>query len=125
MKKIKVAVAGLGRIGKIHLANLRQNFSNVEVAAASDILPESRSFAEQFQVPYFTDSFDELLQVDGLDAVLICSPTDTHADFTVKADSSSFIKIFTANNRLEAIQNSNILIEGDAESFLRAMSSFQ
>jgi myo-inositol 2-dehydrogenase/D-chiro-inositol 1-dehydrogenase len=85
MKKLKIAVAGLGRIGKIHLANLRQNFSDIEVIAASDVIPESKIFADQFQVPYFTDNFDDLLNVDGLDAVAICSPTDTHADFTMKA----------------------------------------
>ncbi len=30
MKKIKVAVAGLGRIGKIHLKNLCRNFPEIK-----------------------------------------------------------------------------------------------
>lgn len=85
MKKIKVAVAGLGRIGKIHLANLCQNFTDVEVVAAMDVIADSKSFADQFQVPAFTDDFDDLLKISDLDAVVICSPTDTHAEYTMRA----------------------------------------
>jgi len=85
MKKIKVAVAGLGRIGKIHLTNLCQNFTNVEVVAAMDVIEESKSFADQFQVPTFTEDFDDMLKISDLDAVVICSPTDTHAEYTMRA----------------------------------------
>jgi myo-inositol 2-dehydrogenase/D-chiro-inositol 1-dehydrogenase len=85
MKKIKVALAGLGRIGKIHLKNLCRNFPELEVIAVMDIIDDSRAIAEAFNVPGFTRDFDELLALSGLDAVIICSPTDTHADYVVKA----------------------------------------
>ena len=85
MKKINVAVAGLGRIGKIHLKNLSRNFPEIKVVAVMDILDESISIADEFNVPVFVKDFDELLAVSGLDAVVICSPTDTHADYVVKA----------------------------------------
>lgn len=85
MKKIKVAVAGLGRIGKIHLTNLCQNFPELEVVAVMDIINESKSIADQFMIPKFEKNFDNLLAVPGLDAVIICSPTDTHADYVIKA----------------------------------------
>ena len=85
MKKLKVAVAGLGRIGKIHLKNLCRNFPEVEVVAVMDVLDESKSIADEFNVPFFVRNFDELLAVPGVDAVVICSPTDTHADYTIKA----------------------------------------
>ncbi len=85
MKKINVAVAGLGRIGKIHLKNLCRNFSEIKVIAAMDIFEGSKAVAEEFNVPVFTKDYDELLATPGLDAVVICSPTDTHADYVVKA----------------------------------------
>jgi len=85
MKKINVAVAGLGRIGKIHLENLCRNFPEIKVVAVMDVLEESKAIAGEFNVPVFVQDFDELLVVPGLDAVVICSPTDTHADYTVKA----------------------------------------
>ena len=85
MKTIHVAVAGLGRIGKIHLKNLARNFSEIRVLAVMDVLDESRQIAEEFNVPVFVKTYDELLQVPDLDAVVICSPTDTHADYVIKA----------------------------------------
>ena len=85
MKKIKVAVAGLGRIGKIHLKNLCRNFSEIEVIAVMDVFNESKLIADEFNIPVFVKDFDELLAVPGVDAVVICSPTDTHADYVVKA----------------------------------------
>jgi myo-inositol 2-dehydrogenase/D-chiro-inositol 1-dehydrogenase len=85
MKKINVAVAGLGRIGKIHLKNLCRNFSEIEVVAVMDVFNESKLIADEFNVPVFVKDFDELLAVPGVDAVVICSPTDTHADYVVKA----------------------------------------
>ncbi|GAB1451875.1 inositol 2-dehydrogenase [Draconibacterium sp.] len=85
MKKIKIAVAGLGRIGKIHLKNLCRNFSGIEVVAVMDVFDESKAIADEFNIPVFVKDFDELLATPGLDAVVICSPTDTHADYVVKA----------------------------------------
>lgn len=85
MNKINIAVAGLGRIGKIHLENLSRNFPEVEVVAVMDVLDESKALADEFNVPNFVKDFDQLIAVEGVDAVVICSPTDTHADYVVKA----------------------------------------
>ena len=85
MEMINVAVAGLGRIGKIHLKNLVRNFSEIRVVAAMDVFDESKAIADEFNVPVFVKTFDELLAVPDLNAVVICSPTDTHADYVVKA----------------------------------------
>jgi myo-inositol 2-dehydrogenase/D-chiro-inositol 1-dehydrogenase len=85
MNKINVAVAGLGRIGKIHLKNLSRNFTEIDVVAAMDVFDESKAIAAEFNVPIFVKTFKELLEVPDLDAVVICSPTDTHADYVVMA----------------------------------------
>ena len=85
MKKINVALAGLGRIGKIHLRNLSRNFPEIKVIAVMDVFDESKTIATEFNVPVFVKDFDELIAVEGVDAVVICSPTDTHADYVVKA----------------------------------------
>lgn len=85
MKTINVAVAGLGRIGKIHLKNLSRNFAEINVVAVMDIFDESKEVADEYNVPVFVKTFEELLAVPELDAVVICSPTDTHADYVVQA----------------------------------------
>ena len=85
MNKIKIAVAGLGRIGKIHLNNLCRNFSEIEVVAVMDLMDNSKETADEYNIPLFLKNFDSLLSIPELDAVVICSPTDTHADYVVKA----------------------------------------
>ncbi|MGV8096091.1 MAG: inositol 2-dehydrogenase [Mangrovibacterium sp.] len=85
MEKINIGVAGLGRIGKIHLKNLSRNFPEVNVLGVMDVLEGSQEIAKEFNVPNFVRTFDELLAIEGLNAVAICSPTNTHADYVEKA----------------------------------------
>jgi len=92
MKKLKFAVAGLGRIGKIHLDNLLQ-LKNVEVIAVMDPLEECLQYAREKEIPHITNSFEELLTLSDLDSVVICSPTDTHAEY-VELAAKTGIHIF-------------------------------
>jgi myo-inositol 2-dehydrogenase/D-chiro-inositol 1-dehydrogenase len=85
MKDLRVAVAGLGRIGKIHLNNLCRNVTEVEVVAVMDVLEESAILAKEYGISHFMKNFDDLLALEGIDAVVICSPTDLHADHVIKA----------------------------------------
>jgi len=74
MKKINVGIIGLGRIGKIHFENLKRNIPNVTIAAVSDPLVKYDN-----GIP--SCSPEELIAMKGIDAVIICSPTDTHATY--------------------------------------------
>ena len=85
MRKVKLAIVGLGRIGKIHLKNLCRNNPKVVVVGAMDVLETSRSIAEEFGVEHFVQTIDELTALPELDGIVICSPTDTHADYVEKA----------------------------------------
>ncbi len=84
MTKVKFSVAGLGRIGKIHLENLLQ-MENVEVVAVMDPMEECRKYAHEKKIPHIAGTFQELLAIAPVDAVVICSPTDTHADYVEMA----------------------------------------
>lgn len=84
MKKIKFAVAGLGRIGKIHLENLLQ-MNTVEVVAVMDPMPECQQYAREKGIPFITATYKDMLNSTAFDSVVICSPTDTHADYVEKA----------------------------------------
>src|SRR5690554_5754475 len=92
MTKIKFAVAGLGRIGKIHLNNLLQ-MDQVEVVAVMDPLEESRQYAKERNIAFIATTFGEMLGMTEFDAVVICSPTDTHADY-VEIASKAGIHVF-------------------------------
>lgn len=80
---IKVAIAGLGRIGQIHLENLLQ-LKEVEVVGATDPMAESLKFAELRGVNCYS-TYDALLDESACEAVVICSPTDTHAIYSILA----------------------------------------
>jgi myo-inositol 2-dehydrogenase / D-chiro-inositol 1-dehydrogenase len=80
MTKLRLGIAGLGRIGKIHLENLLQ-IPNVEVVGATDPDNGSLEYARDKGIPFTGHSYEELLKNVPLDAVVICSPTDTHADY--------------------------------------------
>jgi myo-inositol 2-dehydrogenase/D-chiro-inositol 1-dehydrogenase len=79
MKKLRIGVIGAGRIGKIHAENLASRLPGVELRAISDVrLKSARDVAGALRVPKAYGDHRALLR-SGIDAVVICSPTDTHA----------------------------------------------
>ena len=79
VKVRKFAVAGLGRIGKLHLENLLE-MDNVEVVAVMDPLEEAQAYARKKNISNIVTTYKELLTIP-FDAVVICSPTDSHAEY--------------------------------------------
>ena len=92
MKKLKIAVAGLGRIGKIHLNNLLQ-LTNVEVIGVMDPASEAIEYAKLKGVENTYKKFNELVTIDQLDAIVICTPTNTHANY-IETSAKLGIQIF-------------------------------
>ena len=80
MRKIKFGIAGLGRIGKIHLNNLLQ-INNADVIAVMDPNLDTHQFAQKKGILNIYDSYENFLLNDEIEAVVICSPTDSHAEF--------------------------------------------
>lgn len=79
MKKIKVGILGLGRIGKIHFENIKLNIPEAEIVAVADPLnPYSQNGISSCEA-------NELIGMPGIEAVVICTPTDTHANYIEKA----------------------------------------
>lgn len=84
MKKIKVAVAGLGFIGPAHIEALRR-IPGIEVLAISDIDDETAAEkAQALGINYSTADFDQLLQQD-IDSIHICTPNNLHYEMAKKA----------------------------------------
>jgi predicted dehydrogenase len=72
---LKMAIVGTGHMGKIHLGKLHA-FEGVQVTGIVDIDTAALSaLSEKYHVPYFADYKDV---ADGLNGVVIATPTDTH-----------------------------------------------
>ncbi|MCB0634154.1 MAG: Gfo/Idh/MocA family oxidoreductase, partial [Lewinella sp.] len=82
LQGLKIAVLGLGRIGQVHSKSLQQLYPELGlvVLTASDA---GRAFAARngFQEVVDTSAFSEVLADDAVKAVVICSPSDTHAHY--------------------------------------------
>ena len=85
MKQIKIGIIGIGRMGQIHLDNLMQKFSEVEVVAISDINEEARQWAEKYTISKFYSDYQDLISDQEVNTVVICSPTNQHAENIIAA----------------------------------------
>ncbi len=84
--KLRVGVLGAGRIGRLHVGNLSTRIPGVEVAAVSDIYAAAaEKCAADFGIPRAVKDPMEVIGAPDIDAVVICSSTDTHADLIVAA----------------------------------------
>jgi myo-inositol 2-dehydrogenase/D-chiro-inositol 1-dehydrogenase len=82
MKRIVTGVIGAGRIGTIHATNLLgMPGAHVKTAADPYIVPEQ--WRSRGIVPTLEPA--DIIEDPDIEAVLICSPTPTHAEFTEAA----------------------------------------
>jgi myo-inositol 2-dehydrogenase/D-chiro-inositol 1-dehydrogenase len=84
--EIRVGLIGAGRIGRVHAQNLAYRIPEADLVAVSDIFEEAaHKLAAELSVPAAYKDHRLILEDDRIDAVLICSSTDTHAQFIEEA----------------------------------------
>jgi myo-inositol 2-dehydrogenase/D-chiro-inositol 1-dehydrogenase len=86
MKKLKLGLIGAGRIGVLHAKNASQQIPQAELAYLTDVDAKAASAcaAALGGIPVSTDH-REMLEDSSVDAVVICSSTDTHAPLIIEA----------------------------------------
>jgi predicted dehydrogenase len=78
MKKLKVAIFGIGFMGRVHTEALRR-LGNVEVVGvAGRTAAAARKFADAMAIEHATGNYQDLLADPELDAVHICTPNELH-----------------------------------------------
>ncbi|WNO05757.1 Gfo/Idh/MocA family oxidoreductase [Rhodoferax mekongensis] len=82
-KTIKVALAGAGAFGVKHLDGI-QNIEGVEVISLiGRELDKTKEVAAKYGVGHVTTELSESLAIPELDAVILCTPTQMHAEQTL------------------------------------------
>ena len=79
-KKLRVAVIGVGGIAQNQHLPAYEKIDNVDVVAVCDINePRVKMVAEKFNVPKDCTDYKEILEMDNLDAIDICTPNYLHS----------------------------------------------
>jgi len=82
---MRIALAGGGAFGEKHLDGLK-NIDGVEVTAlVGRTLDKTQEMAAKYGVGFATTDYDAMLARDDVDAVILCTPTQMHADQAIKA----------------------------------------
>ncbi|MBQ9511900.1 MAG: inositol 2-dehydrogenase [Lachnospiraceae bacterium] len=85
--KLRIGMLGGGRIGKLHATNVQNFVPNAEVVILADpfLNADMEAWAKEINIPHCTKDPEEVFNSPDVDAVFICSSTDTHAEFMMKA----------------------------------------
>lgn len=84
---LNIGIIGAGRIGKVHSESITYHVKDAAVVAIADpfMNEETRVWAEGLGIPKISKDYHSILNDPCVDAVLICSSTDTHADISIEA----------------------------------------
>ena len=84
---VKVGIIGAGRIGRVHITSITTRVPNAEIKTVADpfLTEETADWAKSMGVKKTVRDYKEILEDPEIDAVLICSSTDTHSPISIEA----------------------------------------
>lgn len=83
---LNIALVGIGRIGLVHAHTIKTKLSSqVNLSLFVDSMSKDLEAKSNEYGVKFSRSFDECLSDKTIDAVLLCTPTDTHTESCLKA----------------------------------------
>ena len=86
MNPLRIALLGAGRIGQVHARTIVQRVIGAQLVAIADPMPAAaQQLAERYGISTVSTDCMALIADPSIDAVLICTPTDTHADYIIAA----------------------------------------
>ncbi|MEP7293229.1 MAG: Gfo/Idh/MocA family oxidoreductase, partial [Chloroflexota bacterium] len=83
---MNVGVIGAGRIGKVHAENLALRIPGTKVVALADVvLSAAEETAARLNIPRVTADYQEVINSPDVEAIIICSATNTHKEIIIDA----------------------------------------
>ncbi|MEO6923803.1 MAG: inositol 2-dehydrogenase [Bryocella sp.] len=84
--KLNIGIIGAGRIGRVHTESLSFRMPEAHIVAIADVNHKAaEAVAAQYGIPRVAASTADIIADPGIDAVIICSSTDTHARLITEA----------------------------------------
>jgi myo-inositol 2-dehydrogenase/D-chiro-inositol 1-dehydrogenase len=84
-RRLQVGVLGLGRMGRFHAENLAGRVARCDLACVSDLdADRGEQVARELGVPFVADP-DAVLADGGVDAVVVATPSASHAELSIAA----------------------------------------
>lgn len=81
---IKLGLIGAGRIGKVHASAITTAIPAAELVAVTDVYKDSAdALAQEYNIPFVADNHLEVINHADVEAIIIASPTDTHAPYII------------------------------------------
>lgn len=77
---MRIALAGAGAFGEKHLDGLKTIEGVTITSIVSRELGQARAVADKYGAPHATTDLSEALARDDVDAVILCTPTQMHAE---------------------------------------------
>ena len=85
-QRLNLGIIGAGMIGKVHAENLAFHIPTANVLMIADINEQAAlETAERCRVPKAVKDYHEVIAHPDIDAVVICSSSNTHAQITSEA----------------------------------------
>ncbi|KAF2639109.1 NAD(P)-binding protein [Massarina eburnea CBS 473.64] len=88
IRRLRIAVSGLGRMGARHANHFLHRTPRAELVAAFTPDAREQAWAKENLEPWgvkIYDDFEKMLQHEGLEAVCVATVTTVHAEHTMKA----------------------------------------
>ena len=83
---LNIGIVGAGRIGNVHAQSITYHIPGAQVTRITDVREEAaKALAERYGIPAYGSDYMEIIDDPAIDAVLVCSPTPTHADIAIAA----------------------------------------
>lgn len=90
---MELGLIGAGRIGRLHAENIVRHLPEVRLTWVADVIPEvAAKTSRELGIENWTRDYRQVLEDPKVQAVLVCTSTDTHAEIiTAAADAKKHI----------------------------------
>lgn len=85
-EKIVIGIIGGGRIGRLHAETIFTTMNDIVIKYVVDIFPDNvKKWSDKYNVQHVVSDAEVVFEDEEVQAVLICTSTDTHTDYIIQA----------------------------------------